>query len=162
VCPISYVVPGQRPDRHFGTLQQDNRTLALPEGLEVELRSIAELADVAGFDAFVLGSSIYTGHRNKEAVAFMRRNQALLKGHSVWLFSSGPIGDQERVEPVELADLKAVVSVREHKLFGGAVKVDQMSFSERRLAKAMKVSGDNREWPAIDAWSDQIRVENPR
>jgi len=93
-------------------------------GMEVELRSIAEPADVAGFDAFVLGSSIYMGHWNKEAVASMRRNQLLLKGHSDCLFSSGPIGNQERVEPVELADLMAVVSVREHKLFGGALKLD--------------------------------------
>jgi len=34
-----------------------------------------------------------------------------------------------------------------------------MSFAERLLANAMKVSGDNQERPAIDAWSDQIRTE---
>jgi menaquinone-dependent protoporphyrinogen oxidase len=127
--------------------------------VDVDLRSISEPFDAADFDAFVLGSSIYMGHWNKDAVAFVHRSAAALLGRPTWLFSSGPIGNQERVDPVELESLKAAVGFREHKLFGGALKPDQMSFGERLLAKAMKLSGDNREWPAIEAWADRIRTE---
>jgi menaquinone-dependent protoporphyrinogen oxidase len=89
----------------------------------------------------------------------VHRNTAALLGRPTWLFSSGPIGDQKRMDPVELDSLEAAAGFREHRLFGGALNSDQMSFGERLLAKAMKVSGDNREWPAIEAWADQIRTE---
>lgn len=127
-------------------------------GLEAELRPITDVDQASGFDSFVIGSSIYMGHWNKEAVAFVHRNQGLLVGHPIWLFSSGPIGTQERVDLAELDDLKATVEIREHRLFGGVLKPDQMSFAERLMAKAMKVSGDNREWPAIDWWAEEIRT----
>jgi menaquinone-dependent protoporphyrinogen oxidase len=138
---------------------QTDRERAPAASFEIELRTLAEPSDPAGFDAYVLGSSIYMGRWNKEAVAFVHRNQSTLTGQPIWLFSSGPVGNQERLDPIELDDLKATVGVREHKLFAGAVKLDRMSFAERLMAKAMKVSGDYREWSAIEAWADQIRTE---
>ena len=147
--------------KHGGTREIAERiTTRLEEsGVVVELRTLTELGDVTGFDAYILGSSIYMGRWNREAVAFVHRNESILRARPVWLFSSGPVGNQERVDPIELNDLRATVSIREHRLFGGAVKLDRMSFAERLMAKALKVSGDYRDWPAIDAWADQIRTE---
>jgi menaquinone-dependent protoporphyrinogen oxidase len=147
--------------KHGGTREIAERIAARlkQSGLDVDLCSIAQSSDAVGFDAYVLGSSIYMGHWNKEAIAFVHRNRPAFEGRPVWLFSSGPVGSQERLDPIDLADLRATVAIREHRLFSGAVKLDQMSFAERLMAKAMKVSGDYREWPAIDAWADQIRTE---
>jgi menaquinone-dependent protoporphyrinogen oxidase len=147
--------------KHGGTREIAERIAKRLQATDVvvDLRSVAESFDVAGYKAYVLGSSIYIGHWNKAAVGFVHRNQAALAGRPVWLFSSGPVGNQERVDPIELDDLKATIEIREHKLFAGAVKLDQMSFTERLMAKAMKVTGDYREWPAIDAWADEIRTE---
>jgi menaquinone-dependent protoporphyrinogen oxidase len=63
-------------------------------GRDVDLRSIVESFDAAGFDAFVLGSSIYMGHWNKDAVAFVHRKNSEILGLPTLLFSSGHIGDQ--------------------------------------------------------------------
>ena len=128
-------------------------------GQVVELRSIAEPCDANGFDAYVLGSSVYLGHWNRGAVDFVHRNGALLSRHPVWLFSSGPLAGQERADPAELGDLSATVQLREHRLFGGALRSDRMSFAERLMAKALKVSGDAREWDAIEAWADRIQAD---
>jgi menaquinone-dependent protoporphyrinogen oxidase len=130
--------------KHGGTREIAERIagrLRLPE-VDVEVGPLREIGEVAGFDAFVLGSSIHMGHWSKEAVVFVHRHKAALGGRPVWLFSSGPVGNQARVDPIELPDLEATVPIREHRLFGGAVKLDKMSFAERLMAKAIKVSGD--------------------
>lgn len=130
--------------------------------VKVELRAIGDIKEPASADAFVIGSSIYMGHWDKDAVTFVHRNHAAFAGRPFWLFSSGPVGNQERVDPVELPTLEAVVDIRDHKLFRGVLKMDRMSFAERLIAKAMKMSGDYRDWPAIEVWADQIRTELSR
>jgi menaquinone-dependent protoporphyrinogen IX oxidase len=61
-------------------------------GQEAEARPVREAQDLDGYDAVVIGSAAYHGHWLKEAVEFVRRNQAILTDRPVWLFSSGPLG----------------------------------------------------------------------
>jgi menaquinone-dependent protoporphyrinogen oxidase len=63
-------------------------------GQEAEARPVREAQDLDGYDAVVIGSAAYHGHWLKEAVEFVRRNQAILTDRPVWLFSSGPLGTE--------------------------------------------------------------------
>src|ERR1035437_1878635 len=61
-------------------------------GKQAQVRPVSAAGDLAGYGAFVIGSAVYMGHWQKEAVEFVRRNRAVLAGRPVWLFSSGPLG----------------------------------------------------------------------
>ncbi|MDA8219792.1 MAG: flavodoxin domain-containing protein, partial [Dehalococcoidales bacterium] len=58
-------------------------------GHGVEVRSVKSAGDLAGYEAFVIGSAVYFGHWLKEAAEFVRRNRAVLVDRPVWLFSCG-------------------------------------------------------------------------
>ena len=84
-------------------------------GHEAEAKPVRDARDLDGYDAVVIGSAAYLGHWLKEAVEFVRRNQAILTDRPVWLFSSGPLGAEatdaqgrdlrEAAKPKELAEL---------------------------------------------------------
>ena len=63
-------------------------------GLDAEIRSLKDAGDLAGYDAFVIGSAVYMFHWLKEMPRFLRRHEKLLSEHPVWLFSSGPLGTE--------------------------------------------------------------------
>lgn len=137
-------------------------------GLEATAQAAGDGADDMGADAFVIGSGVYAGHWLTEAVKFVRRNSAVLADRPVWLFSSGPAGTlatkHPPVEPKELADLRAMVHPRDHRIFFGALdrsKVDgsALGFAERVIAKTLVPEGDFRDWGAIEAWAASIAGE---
>ncbi|MEC5184592.1 menaquinone-dependent protoporphyrinogen oxidase [Cryobacterium sp. MP_3.1] len=127
--------------------------------------------DVAGFDAFVVGSAVYMGHWLKDATTFVRRYQPTLLEHRVWLFSSGPLGSattdadgtdvRESTVPAEIADFANTVRPVGHRVFFGAIDPDALSLGHRVIRKfpgaAEKIpAGDFRNWPEIEAWAREI------
>ncbi|POH62077.1 flavodoxin [Cryobacterium zongtaii] len=127
--------------------------------------------DVAGFDAFVVGSAVYMGHWLKDATTFVRRYQPTLLEHRVWLFSSGPLGSattdadgtdvRESTVPAEIADFDNTVRPVGHRVFFGAIDPDALSLGHRVIRKfpgaAEKIpAGDFRNWPEIEAWAREI------
>src|SRR5579884_626876 len=72
-------------------------------GIETDIRDLASVADVAGYDAVVLGSAVYMGRWMKPAQAFVERHAEELRARPTWLFSSGPIGaaPKDGREPVD-------------------------------------------------------------
>jgi menaquinone-dependent protoporphyrinogen oxidase len=58
----------------------------------VDVRSAAEVTDVAGYDAVVLGSAVYFGHWLEEARELLLRCAIAPWDLPVWIFSSGPVG----------------------------------------------------------------------
>jgi menaquinone-dependent protoporphyrinogen oxidase len=131
---------------------------ALPMGAIVDLRPAAETADVTSYDAVVLGSAVYMGHWMQEArLAAVRI--AARPPRSVWLFSSGPIGDPPRPdeEPVDVAGIVAATNARGHCLFAGRLDRRRLGFAEKTMVLALRVpDGDFRDWDAIDTWAEQI------
>jgi menaquinone-dependent protoporphyrinogen oxidase len=120
-------------------------------------------ADVAGLeqaDAVVLGSAIYAGSWMKEATEFVDRHERALTQLPVWLFSSGPLGDQvaaEEEQPRQLAGIRARIGPRDHRVFSGALDTAGLGFGERMIVKAVKApDGDFRDWDEIAAWADEI------
>jgi menaquinone-dependent protoporphyrinogen oxidase len=128
-------------------------------GLDVDVRSVDEAGDVASFDAVVLGSAVYIGSWRKEAVAFLERKASALREMPVWLFSSGPIGDDPKDEPLSDKQRRQLdaVGARSHRVFGGTIDPAGLGFLERTAIKAAKLPvGDFRAWNDIQRWADEI------
>jgi menaquinone-dependent protoporphyrinogen oxidase len=155
-------------------------TKGLAEHIAGQLRAAGHLATVqpvnaagelAGYDAYLIGSAVYIGHWQKEATAFVRHNRVTLARKPVWLFSSGPLGtDAVNAEgndvraaagPKELAELMGAVNAREHRVFFGVLDPDKLGFRDRTIralpaGRALLPEGDFRDWPEIDAWAGHI------
>jgi menaquinone-dependent protoporphyrinogen oxidase len=140
-------------------------------GQQARARPVTAAGDLTGYDAFVVGSAVYMGHWLKEAVEFVRRNRAVLAGHPVWLFSSGPLGTEPvdaqgrdltvAAEPKELAEFTQAIHPRGHRVFFGVLDPGRLGLSERAIRKlpagrALLPEGDFREWAQIEAWARGI------
>jgi menaquinone-dependent protoporphyrinogen oxidase len=143
------------------------------DGLSAEARPVAEVNDAARYDAFVVGGAAYMFHWLGDATKFVERNRDVLAVRPTWLFSSGPIGtdlvDKEGHDvfetsiPREFPRLRELIRPRGERIFFGALDPDAkpIGVAERfmRLMPAAREAlpkGDFRDWPAIDAWADEI------
>ncbi|MGZ4568591.1 MAG: flavodoxin domain-containing protein [Blastococcus sp.] len=133
-------------------------------GFDVHLDPLLGREDVRRFEAVVVGSPVYSGHWEDEAVAFVRRNAAALAGHPVWTFSVGWLAHHRGLLRKEswsdargLAQLDQLLPAHEHRFFAGALSPAELPLLQRwafRLAGGRY--GDFRDWAAIDAWTDGI------
>lgn len=145
-------------------------------GVEATLKSTEQAGDLAGYDAFVIGSAAYAFHWLKEATAFVRRNRSLLASRPVWLFSSGPLGTEATdaqgrdvraaAEPREWAEFRDAIHPRDQRIFFGAYDPEgkPIGFMERLTrmmpaARAAMPVGDFRDWDEIEAWAATIADE---
>jgi menaquinone-dependent protoporphyrinogen oxidase len=143
------------------------------QGVEATVESARQAGDPTGYDAAVIGSSIYMFHWMKKATKFVRRNSKALANRPVWLFSSGPLGTKaqdaqgrdfcEILEPKEIAEFKGTINPREHRVFFGALDGSKLGFWHRLIYKlpanrdkSFLPDGDFRNWAAIDAWAGSI------
>jgi menaquinone-dependent protoporphyrinogen oxidase len=129
-------------------------------GAPAEARRAEDVDGLDGVDAVVLGSAIYAGSWLKEATTFAERHADALAGLPLWLFSSGPLGEQvadDEAQPRQLPELTEALHPTEHRVFFGALDKDALGFAERMIVKAVKApEGDFRDWEAIAAWADAI------
>lgn len=128
-------------------------------GLTVTIREPQDVADVGPFGAVVLGSAVYAGHWMKAAKQLVERFGSELSGRPIWLFSSGPVGDPPKPEedPVDVADIVAVLGAREHRVFPGRIDRKALRFADRAIVAALKVpDGDFRDWDDIQRWAGEI------
>ncbi len=145
------------------------------DGLEAELLPVNAAGDLDRYDACIVGSAVYMFHWLKEAAKFLQRNQATLAARPVWLFSSGPLGD-ETVDakgqdplvvsaPKEIGQLEAAVHARDHRVFFGAFQRGKpIGFGERVVsvipaARTAFPEGDFRDWQDIESWARGIARE---
>jgi menaquinone-dependent protoporphyrinogen oxidase len=129
-------------------------------GKQAEARPVDAVKDPGSYEALVIGSAIYYGSWLKEATEFVHRNETIIAGRPVWLFSSGPLGTEVKdteQQPKEMAEFQKTIKPRDHRVFFGALEHDKLSFTERMVAKAVRApEGDYRDWEAIDAWAESI------
>jgi menaquinone-dependent protoporphyrinogen oxidase len=129
-------------------------------GLEVDAVPAAEVAGVGDASAVVLGSAVYAGSWIKDAVELAEREADALASRPVWLFSSGPLGEQvedHEEQPRQLASIRERIHPVEHRVFFGALERSKLGFAERMIVKAVKApDGDFRDWDEIRAWADAI------
>jgi menaquinone-dependent protoporphyrinogen oxidase len=146
-------------------------------GHQVDVRSVGDVDDGNGYDAFVVGSAVYLGRWRKDASALVRRLGRATTGKPSWLFSSGPIGtkskdDQGRdlladAEPKELPELLGALDARGHRVFFGVLDPKKLNLAERALrripaAREVLPEGDFRDWDDIDSWARGIAGELSR
>jgi menaquinone-dependent protoporphyrinogen oxidase len=141
------------------------------DGVPAEVRPVDSAGDLAGYDAFVVGSAVYQFHWLKEAREFVKKNRGVLSSHPVWLFSSGPTGPRptdkkgrdlrEVSAPKETGELRGSLSPRDHRVFFGAFYADRLTGTSRLFARMVpkEDQGDFRNWNEIKEWSDLIAAE---
>ena len=156
-------------------------------GRDVDISQANAVGDISAYEAFVIGSAVYSGSWLPEAAEFVRSHTATLSVRPVWLFSSGPLGpevkepeEHERGSdefvgqikifgvkraihwplPKEVVEFRGSIGPRAHEMFFGAVDPKNMSFAERMALMAVRgMAGDFRDWNSIDAWAESIAQE---
>jgi menaquinone-dependent protoporphyrinogen oxidase len=144
-------------------------------GHAVETLAVKDVADLAGYDAFVIGSAVYMFHWLKDMTRFLHRNRRLLAERPGWLFSSGPLGTEttdakgrdvlEVSAAKEAAEVEATIHPRDHAMFFGAyfrgrpVGIAERFVEKMPAARNAMPEGDFRDWQAIEAWAADIARE---
>lgn len=124
-----------------------------------ELHALGTDQDVSEYDAFVLGSAVYMDAWRKDARAFVGTHLDVLRTKPVWLFSSGPLGDDagDGVPPERTEQLTTDLRAIDHRVFSGRLERSTLGPGERLVAAVVRApSGDFRPWAEIDEWADEI------
>ena len=131
-------------------------------GFAVDVQRARRVRSLARYRAVVLGSAVYAGRWRGDALRLLRRRE--LRDRDVWLFSSGPVGedkgDPEQLErwtkPPRVEEIAADLGVHEHVVFGGMVAEDAGFIRKKMARKIPPELRDRRDWDAIDAWAQSI------
>lgn len=128
-------------------------------GLDAESRSAADVQDLGGYDAVVLGGGLYAGRWQRDAVRFARRHRKALAMRQVWLFSSGPLdssANERDIPPAPgVARVARGLDARAHVTFGGRLEQGAKGWIARQILKPGK-GGDYRDPERIRAWARGI------
>lgn len=140
--------------------------------IAVDVMRARDVHELAGYDAFVIGSAVYYGSWLKDATQLVLRQHATLATRPLWLFSSGPVSTsvvdaqgrdlRAASEPKTVVELRTVVVPRDHRVFFGALEPTKMGIADRMIASLPAfpgARGDFRDWNEIEAWADQIGSE---
>jgi menaquinone-dependent protoporphyrinogen oxidase len=131
-------------------------------GYQVDVRSVDDEIAMPLYDAAIIGSAVYMGHWRAEARHFLDRERDKLRAMPVWLFSSGPLGEddeQPRHVPVRTAELLEVTRARGHQIFAGKLDKHGQGLGARLLIRIAHVpEGDFRDWEAIRRWAREIAL----
>jgi menaquinone-dependent protoporphyrinogen oxidase len=150
-----------------GVAEAIGKTLS-ENGVQVEVRPMGDVKDLAPYRAVVAGSAIQGRQWLPEAMQFMRTHRAALtqKPFAAFLvcmtltISNGKYRAQvaDWLQPV-----RALANPVSEGLFAGALDISKVpSFSDRlkfRLSVAFGIwsEGDHRDWNAIRAWAESTR-----
>jgi menaquinone-dependent protoporphyrinogen oxidase len=134
-------------------------------GHQVDVFDVEAVKNISAYQAIVLGSAVYAGRWMKEAVSFLRTHQ--VSDTPLYIFSSGPIGDDEPQELLDGFTLPEVVKtliqplkVRDIQVFHGKIDIRKLSIAELMLFKSVGAqTGDYRKWDRIKAWAQKIGNE---
>jgi menaquinone-dependent protoporphyrinogen oxidase len=132
-------------------------------GHQVTLAAAGKAPGGEAFDAAVVGSGLYAGRWRREAVGLLRRlARSAQKPARVWLFHSGPLGDEHADDPMKLPAKVAALAERlgaeDVVTFGGRLDAASPGF----VAKAMARNGMAGDWRRLDhaeAWALAIAAE---
>jgi menaquinone-dependent protoporphyrinogen oxidase len=132
--------------------------------LNIDLERVEDVKDVTPYQVVVLGSAVYMGQWRDEATDFLKRHTQELAQRSVWLFSSGPIGDGDPktlmkgwVFPEALQPIADQIKPRDITLFHGKLERDWLNIFEKAAVKFVNSpTGDARDWDMIRHWANSI------
>jgi len=130
-------------------------------GFGVTLTAAGGVPDRETFAAAVVGSALYTGRWRADAVRLLQR-LAGQGGARVWVFHSGPLGNDDHESPqsppAKVAVLIEQLGAEDVVTFGGRLPEDARGFFASRMAKRDQ-AGDWRDLDQVAAWADHIADE---
>lgn len=136
------------------------------EGHQVEVESAGAVDEVEAYDALVLGSAVYSGRWRRDARGLLRRLRAGWGERPLWLFSSGPTGEDEPDpssrwhHPAKVRKAGESLGARDQVVFGGRVPPEPGNFMERSMLRdTPEEKRDRRDFEAIAAWAQGIARE---
>lgn len=115
-------------------------------------------------DIVLVGSAVYLGKWLKPAVRYLERHAEQLVGRPVWLFSSGPLGDDigtggsgGGIDADYVDHLIELADARGHRVFPGRLNKAALGPVETVMAHAVHApEGDFRNWLDVYEWADEI------
>ncbi|MFF9981806.1 flavodoxin domain-containing protein [Streptomyces erythrochromogenes] len=155
------VAYGTKHGATAGIAERIGRTLT-EDGIEAVVLPAGDVHDVRGYDAVVLGGSLYAGHWSSKAKHCAERNADSLRHRPVFLFSSGPLdrsAEERDIPPVPaVARQMQLIGAREHKTFGGSITARTPGLLARSMLRQGK-GGDYRAPERIEDWAHHIGAE---
>ena len=129
-------------------------------GFEVTVAAAADAAEARLFDAVVLGSAIYMGHWDKDAVDYLKSQGPDLGVRPTWLFQSGPAGPPDQAHPTPtppaVRRLCHKIGLQAPTTFGGNLDHSRATTRLERWVSDGKLAGDFRDWDQIRGWADRV------
>jgi menaquinone-dependent protoporphyrinogen oxidase len=145
----------------LGIAERIGRRL-IARGHAAVVRECSEVHSLMSYRAIVLGSPIYDQRWLPEAMELVVR-VSCVESVPVFLFSAGSLGDTNplfgafvRREPKGIDAVLAKLNARDYRVFAGFIPADFPWFARLFVRMAGGHIGDNRDWEAIDAWSDEV------
>ncbi len=127
-------------------------------GIRADVMPAADVRDLAGYGAVVLGSGLYSATWLRDANRFVRAHRAALAGLPVWLFSSGPLDRSADLDDIPMTTHVTGsidgLAIRGHRTFGGLLRDDAPEVAAGILSTHR--TGDFRDWEAIRRWAREI------
>jgi menaquinone-dependent protoporphyrinogen oxidase len=129
-------------------------------GDAAEVVPAGDVHDLEGYDAVVLGGSLYMGRWHRDARHLLKEHRDVLATMPLAVFAMGPLkmsehdvkgsrkqldwalGKTPEIEPVSVV------------IFGGVVDPEKLSFPFSHMP-----ASDARDWDAIRSWADEIAEE---
>ncbi|KAE8763258.1 flavodoxin domain-containing protein [Georgenia thermotolerans] len=157
--------------RH-GSTREIAQTIAAvlrEKGRDVDVTPVADVIDLGAYEAVVVGCAVYHGRSMAEGRSFLRRLARQFPDRPVWVFSSGPTGEDPLGDPAEVAKRASAApavpadvardaagaDLRGHVTFPGRVGEDAVDdVLERSMPR-----GDWRNLEHVAAWARQIDAE---
>lgn len=135
-------------------------------GASVEVVSVKDAPDAAGYDAVFVGSGIRAGNWHAPVKAWVAKNADALKAGNVAFYTAclTMASDPQKADDVRAYTDPLIaetgVTPADIGLFAGWNEPKKFSFIERTIMKMMKApEGDFRDWDAIDSWADSAAVK---
>jgi menaquinone-dependent protoporphyrinogen oxidase len=132
-------------------------------GLAAEVRPAAQVRDVAGYQAVLLGGAVYAAGWHTDARQFAHRFAPVLAGRPVWLFSSGPLDSSAELgESPPTAQARAALAAlggRAHVTFGGKAGEPAHSWLGQEAGRLAGGGGDFRNPARVRAWARTVAAE---
>jgi menaquinone-dependent protoporphyrinogen oxidase len=136
-------------------------------GLPTDVLSVEQVTDVKPYQAVILGTAVYIGRWRKGAIRFLKHYEEALTERKVWIFASGPTGDEKIAHAAEGWHLSKKLEVmlehiapRNLTLFHGAINPEKLTGLEKWIINRVKAPvGDFRNWEAITSWASDIATD---
>ena len=137
------------------------------EGFQTDVLSAKIVKYISGYKAIIIGSAAYIFQWRKEVSDLLKKHEEELASKPVWLFTSGPLGEEDAVKqmegkvvPTSLQPVVDRIKPRSVMVFHGAIDMDKLNFFERFVFKRAKSPiGDFRKWDIIATWTKSIADE---